>query len=261
MLSRIITAVIGIPIGLFLIHYGDLPLLITAMIFGVLGLFEISDISYRIQYPVLKSIAVPGLIFLLVGFHFVNWIAILFIISLIVLSLSIYILFTYPQNNFNTFGGTITAIIYLSWIFGFTLAIRTMDGGFFAIVYLLLIIWGTDSGAYFIGLKFGKNKLVPHISPKKSVEGAFGGILIAAIFSLIFFNLIGVNILTSLIIGVLISVLAQIGDLFESSFKRIAQIKDSGNILPGHGGILDRFDSFFFAVPFYFFILRLINLL
>src|SRR5699024_10630014 len=111
-------------------------------------------------------------------------------------------------------------------------------------------------GAYFSGSLFGKNKLSPYISPKKTIEGSVGGILLAAIFGMVFHLIIPMH--DSLIIVVIVSILAsivgQMGDLVESALKRYYGVKDSGNLLPGHGGILDRFDSWLFVFPFLYLI-------
>ena len=121
------------------------------------------------------------------------------------------------------------------------------------ILYALLIVWVTDSGAYLIGRKLGKHKLAPHVSPNKTWEGSIGGSLVSVIvvglylaFSPVKFAY-GLPIM--LLLTVVLSVGGQIGDLIESAFKRHYGVKDSGKILPGHGGILDRFDSLLFVLP------------
>ncbi len=122
------------------------------------------------------------------------------------------------------------------------------------IIYLLSIVWSTDSFAYLIGKYFGKHKLTP-ISPKKTWEGAIGGVIFGALISsLIFFILFsnGINNISlenTFLIGIIFSILSQIGDLFASYIKRIFNIKDFSNIIPGHGGILDRLDSLLFVSP------------
>lgn len=123
------------------------------------------------------------------------------------------------------------------------------------IVYLLIVAMLTDVFAYFTGVKFGKHKLAPKISPKKTIEGSIGGtffgVLLGTVFGLVFnlFDVDGLNvyIMWLILIGITVSVSAQIGDLIASKLKRDHNIKDFSNLLPGHGGILDRFDSTLFA--------------
>jgi phosphatidate cytidylyltransferase len=112
-------------------------------------------------------------------------------------------------------------------------------------------MWATDSGAYFIGKAIGKRKLWPEISPNKTVEGSIGGVVCALVVAILFvlFSNIHATIVSLMAITVVLSVFGQIGDLVESALKRHFNVKDSGTILPGHGGILDRFDSLLFVWP------------
>lgn len=136
---------------------------------------------------------------------------------------------------------------------GFHLMMQARAQSVWVILYALLIVWITDSGAYLIGRKLGKHKLAPHVSPNKTWEGSIGGSLVSVIvvglylaFSPVKFAY-GLPIM--LLLTVVLSVGGQIGDLIESAFKRHYGVKDSGKILPGHGGILDRFDSLLFVLP------------
>lgn len=127
----------------------------------------------------------------------------------------------------------------------------------------MLSVWGNDAFAYFIGSKFGKHKLVPKISPKKSWEGLFGGIAGSTIVwcLLLFFPEVGLTVPIALIVGLLCGVTGVIGDLVESRIKRGAGVKDSGNFMPGHGGLLDRSDSLLFAGVTAYFLLRLLGII
>jgi phosphatidate cytidylyltransferase len=121
------------------------------------------------------------------------------------------------------------------------------------VLFVQIIIWSTDSGAYFVGRKFGKNKLAPYISPNKTREGSIGAVLVAVLIAIIYRLIVGGAFLGTwpALIGVtlLISIFGQLGDLVESAIKRFYGVKDSGTILPGHGGLLDRFDSLIFVLP------------
>ena len=114
-----------------------------------------------------------------------------------------------------------------------------------------MIVWTTDTGAYLFGRAIGKRKLWPRISPNKTIEGALGGLLSAAVLAVIFSTtgLLENNVFSLVIFPVILSAFGQMGDLVESALKRQFDVKDSGTILPGHGGILDRFDSFIFVLP------------
>lgn len=118
------------------------------------------------------------------------------------------------------------------------------------ILFIQILIWSNDTGAYLFGVKFGKHKMSPKISPKKSWEGTIGGVFVTALVAFLLTNtMLDLPWYHTLGLSILTSISAVVGDLIESSFKRIFQIKDSGNTLPGHGGFLDRFDSFILAIP------------
>lgn len=146
-------------------------------------------------------------------------------------------------------GFCVLAVAYIG--IGFMYFFETRESGLIYILYALLIVWLTDTGAYLFGKAFGRRKLWPQISPNKTIEGSLGGTLISVIIPVVF-------VLTGLMEGslwllipftIVLSIFGQMGDLVESALKRHFDVKDSGTFLPGHGGILDRFDSFIFVLP------------
>jgi phosphatidate cytidylyltransferase len=166
----------------------------------------------------------------------------------------VLILLTYSVITKNRFTFEDVSFIMLSAIYvgiGFYFFNETRFGGLVYIFYSLFIIWATDSGAYFIGRAMGRKKLWPEISPNKTVEGFIGGVVCAMIVAVLFVLLTDINATLFSLVGITIvlSIFGQIGDLAESALKRHFNVKDSGNILPGHGGILDRFDSLLFVLP------------
>ncbi len=132
-------------------------------------------------------------------------------------------------------------------------SLHAMPDGALRVIFLLFLIFAADTGAYLAGRNFGKHKLAPNVSPGKTVEGAIGGLLLCTAWAVVggaaIFAVSGENLLKLVLLSLLVAVLSIVGDLTESMFKRIAGIKDSGNILPGHGGILDRADSLLAATP------------
>ncbi|MCR3922481.1 MAG: phosphatidate cytidylyltransferase, partial [Firmicutes bacterium] len=139
--------------------------------------------------------------------------------------------------------------IYITSFFAFFLWLRALDNGFMLLLSVFLTIWASDTGAYLCGITLGRNKLMPAVSPKKSVEGALGGLLFAAIIMLMMAPYLTLHRFTAVFVGLGLSILGQCGDLAESALKRWGNSKDSGIFLPGHGGVLDRLDSLLFAVP------------
>lgn len=143
----------------------------------------------------------------------------------------------------------------------FYLLMKVSDKGFgIHILYFFIIVWASDTMAYFCGRAFGKNKLWPSISPKKTIEGFIGGLIGGLVFAFIFNFFIEIYNTTILVLSsISITVFSMYGDLVESKFKRNLDVKESGIILPGHGGVLDRFDGALLSAPIYFLIIRYLH--
>ena len=152
-------------------------------------------------------------------------------------------------------------VFYISFTLGHFLTIRTLSDGPFLIFFVLLVTWGGDAAAYFVGKSFGSRPLAPILSPKKTIEGLVGGvigaILIAWLASLWFLPIF--TLVDGLILGIVLTLLGTVGDLSESAFKRQAGAKDSGSLIPGHGGFLDRIDSLLLTVPTFYYYMVLVK--
>ena len=177
-----------------------------------------------------------------------------------ILFLSLYILLACIVLSKNSFNFQHVAVLVLSVMYvglGFYYFWLTREiYGFAMVLLILVLIWATDIGAYFAGKYLGRNKLWPTISPKKTIEGALGGICLTVVVAYIY-HLINPqfsHVTELVIIAIVVSILGQMGDMVESAIKRFYHIKDSGRLLPGHGGVLDRFDSLLFVFPVLYFI-------
>ncbi|PLR84244.1 phosphatidate cytidylyltransferase [Bacillus canaveralius] len=255
MKQRIITAVIAAAVFLPIVLYGGAPFLLMVYLLATISLYELLKMRH------LKLLSVPGIISLILLWIFLlpsdyqNLIEDLDYtkVELALIAVLLFLTYTVATKNRFTFDDvafSTMAILYIG--IGFYYFLETRDAGIEFVFYSLLIVWATDSGAYFIGRAMGKNKLWPEISPNKTVEGFVGGIicaLVVAIVFSIFAEKIDAPLLELIIITVLLSIFGQIGDLVESALKRHYNVKDSGSLLPGHGGILDRFDSLLFVWP------------
>lgn len=264
-----IRAISGIIYVLLLIGslYYQTGLVIVMGIFGILSLLEFSKLirlKSFIQYLLFIFIYISfWYICLLENFSISDQIIqILLVVTIFVNLLLIKDLFT--ENNIPLFESKrfILTTFYLTSGFIFMLLIANYQNAFSPLLLLgaFILVWVNDSAAYLIGKNFGRQKLFPRISPKKTVEGFLGGLFFACISSYFIFKY--TNTLTStnwLILGIIVSVLGTFGDLIESKFKRQAKVKDSGVIMPGHGGLLDRLDSLIFASPFIYLFLRILN--
>jgi phosphatidate cytidylyltransferase len=154
---------------------------------------------------------------------------------------------------------TLLGVFYVALLFAYQVGVRTGEDGKQWLVFLYFIIWASDIGAYSIGIPFGKRRLYEKVSPKKSIEGLLGALVASAAMALLcrvwFMPPVGAG--EAIAIALMLAVAGTIGDLVESLFKRAAGFKDSGTIIPGHGGILDRMDSMLFAAPVLYYYLRM----
>jgi len=176
-------------------------------------------------------------------------------IPTILLILFSQVIFTNMKTTFKDIAYTFFGMAYVIGFIVFIALLRGIDNGRILVWYAIIAAWGTDTFAYLIGCKFGKHKL-SKISPKKSIEGAIGGIVgavvIAMLYTLVINNLYNLQFsyLYVTIVTILLSIIGQIGDFAASSIKRYVDVKDYSNLIPGHGGMLDRIDSLMFIAPF-----------
>ncbi|PKE00164.1 phosphatidate cytidylyltransferase [Macrococcoides caseolyticum] len=251
MKTRTITAIIAMAVFLPVVVYGKLPLLIMAYLLAIVALKEVLNMKNIKLYSLPGIISVIALCLImspekskLVALDY--QVPFLILMSLIMLS---YTVMSKNRFNFVDAAFCMLAVAYIG--IGFMYFYETRNNGLIYILFALLIVWVTDTGAYIFGRLFGKNKLWPEISPNKTIEGFVGGILSSTIIAIIFsINYdMPLSILPLILVTWLFSMFGQLGDLVESALKRHFDVKDSGNLLPGHGGILDRFDSFIFVLP------------
>ncbi|TFB23179.1 phosphatidate cytidylyltransferase [Filobacillus milosensis] len=259
MKQRIITAIIGLLLFLPFVLYGSWPFTAFIYLIATIGLFEMMKMK-RIPYVSFPTLTGIGLLWLFllnddilaIGDYIpLSSLEIMYTLVLILLAFTVLVK---NRFSFDDVAYVLLSAFYVGVGFGYL--IETRQAGLEYILFALLIIWFTDSGAYFAGRALGKHKLWPIISPKKTIEGFIGGVIGAIIVAVILQNIFDfdASMMVVILVSIVASILAQIGDLIQSAFKRIYDIKDSGYILPGHGGILDRFDSLIFMVPFLHFI-------
>lgn len=187
-------------------------------------------------------------------------------VAALLVIMSIYVV-RYPKYNAKDVFASFTGFIYAAVLLSFLYRIRMEENGMLLLWLVFIGTWGSDTCAYCIGCLFGKHKAFPVLSPKKSVEGCIGGIVGTALISGIyavclnrFIEGMEVSVLVFSIIGVFASIVSQVGDLAASAMKRNYDIKDYGKLIPGHGGILDRFDSIMFTAPLVYFMVQIFAL-
>lgn len=254
MKQRVITAVIALIIFLPLLYLGGLPFDILVTLMGIVAMSEFVIMKKKllvsfeaiISFLLMLSILLPVF---WAGFWTQDTLGGSF--YLLALVMLVYTVISKNRFSFDDAGVLLLGGLYAGLGFRFMMLARAES--LWMMLYALLIVWVTDSGAYLIGRKIGKNKLAPHISPNKTWEGSIGGSLSAVVIVGAYLYFVQAafpySFSTMLLWTLVFSVGGQLGDLIESAFKRHYGVKDSGKILPGHGGILDRFDSLLFVLP------------
>ncbi|MDH4161519.1 MAG: phosphatidate cytidylyltransferase [Nitrospirota bacterium] len=154
---------------------------------------------------------------------------------------------------------TLLGVLYVALLFGFQVAIHRGSQGKYWLMFMYLVIWASDTGAYYVGSAFGKHRLYEKISPKKSVEGLAGGVAASVLVAVLckLWLVKGLGWGPAIALGAVLALVGTVGDLAESLLKRSAGVKDSGALIPGHGGILDRMDSMLFAAPVLYYYLKM----
>ncbi|MEI6489239.1 MAG: phosphatidate cytidylyltransferase [Bacteroidota bacterium] len=266
--TRTLTAGAFVAVLLGCTYYSRIAFSVLFFIITILGLLEFYNLVGKSgAYPQkLVGTAFGGLIFLLSALicsH--NLPPIILVLTFPIIALVFILeLFRNKEKPFSNIGFTLLGLFYVAIPFSMLNFITTSKGTYnFTVLFgVFFILWCNDAGAYIVGSLIGKHKLFPRISPAKSWEGSIGGALISyAIVFIISGWYTSISFFDWLIIATILIVIGTLGDLVESLFKRSINVKDSGTLLPGHGGILDRFDSLIISTPFIFAYLYLIQIL
>jgi phosphatidate cytidylyltransferase len=253
--TRELTSLVGAPIAIWIIGWGHEYVFDGAMaLICVLALYEFLALGKAKGYDVSTPLCIGIMLFILAGF-IVNEISVELgmFAALLIIPASYVITKKSLEDSLPSSAVAVLATTYVGMLGGSLIRLRNdfPQDGYKLVYFLLLVVWLGDSGAYYVGRQFGKHKLSPRISPKKTVEGMIGGVstsvIAAVVIHFTFFPRF--PILHAVIAGVILSICGVIGDLAESMWKRSAAVKDSGTLIPGHGGFLDRFDSILFTAP------------
>lgn len=257
-LKRIITTLIATPLLIAIIWYGPRSVFLLVILATVaISLLEYYALAGKtdLSLPVYFGILLGSLIVLSsYNFSFPYILAVLFLVTALSLA---YYLFNYEPHPkvIYSMGVFITGLVYVAFFLSHLVLIRHLAMGRIWILFLLAVVFAGDAGAYCVGVLLGRHKLYPRVSPGKTIEGAIGGLAAsigaAYLMSIYFFPWITVRQVIFLALS--LGITAQIGDLVESMFKRSAQVKDSGKLFPGHGGMLDRIDGVILAAPVLFY--------
>lgn len=262
LLQRLLVAVVGIPLMLGAAYAGGYWLLALVMVLSALGQREFYSLARtKGQAPLAWWGIALGLTLILSIFSGSPYLWGSTVFTL--LALCSWLVFAHQIGNaIVRLAVTVFGVVYVPVLLSHLLLLRGGFGplGFPLLLSTFALVWINDTAAYFVGMNFGKHRLAPTVSPKKSVEGLCGGLIATcgAAVAITFVWPRELPLVHAVALGAGIVLFATLGDLFESLLKRDAGVKDSGNLLPGHGGILDRFDSMVFVVPFVYWFARLI---
>ena len=259
--KRVITALWGIPLLIVVIWFGgELGFTILVAIVGLVAAFEFYKMVAVAKVPPLTCFGlIWTLLFILSPYFNYDFLIPLLLTSAVVLPL-IWLLFRLQREMaFASWAWTVAGILYVGWLLSYLVALRGLDVGMEWVFLALFTTFGSDTSAFFVGRALGKRPLAPHISPGKTWEGAIGGALGSVIVNLVL--VIPLNLPLSygqaILLGFIVSVFGQLGDLIESLLKRNMGVKESGKLVPGHGGVLDRMDSLVLAgvIVYYYVVL------
>ncbi|MFT4144719.1 MAG: phosphatidate cytidylyltransferase [Mobilitalea sp.] len=258
--TRLISGIILLAIAIGVIVLGGDLLFATLLIISLIGTMELSRIvKVNKSMPGILAYLCTIAFYLLLYFELEQFQLMLFIVYLMLL-MAIYV-FAFPKYSTEQIAVPFLGLFYVSIMLSYIYQVRILEDGALIVWLIFIGAWGSDTCAYCVGVLFGKHKIAPVLSPKKSLEGCIGGVVgaaaIGAIYALItkdYLTEVSNPILAFAVIGAASSIISQIGDLAASAIKRNHEIKDYGKLIPGHGGILDRFDSIIFTAPIVYYL-------
>jgi phosphatidate cytidylyltransferase len=268
--TRVLTGVLLAALTFSFVIWGVIPFTVEVLVLGMLGISEFYKLAEKKGIRPSRTTGYSA-VFILITLA--NWgtqenLATLLAGFTIISMLGYIARKGFHVSSFLDVGVTVLGFLYVGWFFSFLILLRKIEGTPFSIMnftidrgagFVLLLIFATsftDIGAYFTGKFFGKRKLAPHISPKKTVEGSFGGLVGALAGSILVGSVFRISMTDLVAIGLICGLFAQLGDLWASILKRDVNIKDSGKVFAGHGGVLDRCDSILFTAPLLYFYLQ-----
>ncbi len=261
-ITRLISGIVLVILSVIILYFGGAVTLGATALLSFVGIFELMRV-YKLEESVLaySAYGVTFLYYIILYFGKTGLILPLMIVYLL-LVLSVYVI-AFPKFHDKEVMGAFFAFFYVSVCLSYVYQIRVAKDGGMLIILVFICSWGNDTLAYCTGRLFGKHKMSPVLSPKKSIEGLIGGIIGAGLLGMIFgifFNKFATPIkgaaLWFALVGAIGAIPAVIGDLAASAIKRNNEIKDYGKLIPGHGGVLDRFDSMIFTAPIIFYCVK-----
>ena len=257
--TRLVSGIILVILALVLVTTGGGVLFAAVAAISLIGMFEL----YRVMKLEKTPLAAVGYLAAALYYGFVWFekedLMMLMAAAFVMVLMAVYV-FTFRKYKTEEITITFFGVFYVAVMLSYIYQTRILPGGIFTVWLVFVCSWGCDTCAYCVGMLIGKHKMAPILSPKKSVEGGIGGIVGAALIGILYALAVnyrgnaGEDVLRYAIIGAAGGAISQIGDLAASAIKRYHNIKDYGKLIPGHGGILDRFDSVIFTAPIIYYL-------
>lgn len=256
--TRLLSGILLVVIALVTVITGGNVLFATLFLISMIGVYEL----YRVFEIQNKAVGICGFLFA-AGYYGLlyakpllpdatDWFMLLFMAF--VICLMAVLVFAYPRYRTEQILAAFFGVFYVAVMLSYIYQTRILPGGVFQVWLVFICAWGCDTCAYCVGMLIGKLKMAPVLSPKKSVEGAVGGVAGAALLGVIYAAATQGPMLEYAVICAIGALISMVGDLAASAIKRNQGIKDYGKLIPGHGGILDRFDSVIFTAPVIYFL-------
>ncbi len=257
---RLLSGIVMVILAVILILSGGNVLLFATLAISLIGMFEL----YRVLQLEKTPLAIASYLVTALYYCNLNWKWItdpfMIVMGLLIVLMFIYVL-AYPKYEAKHIMAAFFGMFYVGVMLSYVYQLRMLENGLYLSVLIFICSWGCDTCAYCVGMLIGKHKMSPILSPKKSVEGAVGGIvgtaLLTVIYLLIFKSQMGIEMTQIIVLAVIAAVaglISMVGDLTASAIKRNYDIKDYGNLIPGHGGIMDRFDSMMITAPIIYYL-------
>lgn len=253
--ARVLSALILLPVVLLLVYFGGIPWALAIALAGVVAWGEMTRLLQRSDFAVDRLV---GLFFVVLailaaylnGTGLVSFDLLPPLLALLIMASLTNALYDKSEHPTHNWAINVASALYLGFMLSHFVTLRVLPNGMNWVLFAFLMTWIGDTAAYFVGRTLGRHKLWPRISPKKTWEGLAGEIVACIIAGpLIGGWLVGIAVWQGLVIGLLVAVLGTFGDFAVSLLKRMAHMKDTGTLIPGHGGILDRLDSLMFTFP------------
>ena len=258
--TRLLSGIILVALALVIIISGGYVTLLSLLGISIIGMFELYRVFKLEKTPLAYLSYGMAVLFYLDQFAGGIIDPLALVMLFLILLMFVYV-FTYPKYEAKDVMAIFFGMFYVAVMLSYVYQIRVLENGVYLAFLIFICSWGCDTCAYCVGVLFGKHKMAPILSPKKSIEGAVGGVvgtaLLTVIYALVFRTQMGLgmrSIIVLAIISAIAGLISMVGDLTASAIKRNYDIKDYGTLIPGHGGIMDRFDSTMITAPIIYYL-------